>query len=260
MTGLSDLPWMKINDFILETGNIREPKTFSVRAVQALNALIPYDQARIYYVNDNGKIYDEALFGVDKEWSRIYLEYYSRNKDCGYSISPRLVPSSPLISVRGAGGKIHRWVDEPKSEFILDYIRPLGLRHSTGFCLHDAGNSIKCVCSLDRIRDIEYTERETTLLRIVLAHLDNLHRNMFVFQERPPHCVDERPGLTKREQEIADLIRKGITPANIGRKLYLSLATVYRHIANLHLKLKVSNRQELILKLMDIDKHSALQK
>ncbi|MDR1933855.1 MAG: helix-turn-helix transcriptional regulator [Spirochaetales bacterium] len=112
---------------------------------------------------------------------------------------------------------------------------------------------------MDRTRDIEYTEGETTLLRIVQGHLDNLHRNMFVFQDRPPHCVkvlNERPGLTKREQEIADLIRKGVTPANIGRKLYLSPATVYRYIANLHLKLNVSNRQELILKLMDIENPS----
>ena len=42
-----------------------------------------------------------------------------------------------------------------------------------------------------------------------------------------------------------------MTPNRIGQTLCVSLPTVYRHIANIHAKLGVSNRQELLLKLLD---------
>jgi len=46
-------------------------------------------------------------------------------------------------------------------------------------------------------------------------------------------------------------MKKGVILANIGRNLHISLQTFYRHIANIHCKLKVSNRQELLLKMID---------
>ena len=42
-----------------------------------------------------------------------------------------------------------------------------------------------------------------------------------------------------------------MTPSRISAHLCLSRSTVYRHVANMHAKLGVSNRQELILKLLD---------
>ena len=40
-----------------------------------------------------------------------------------------------------------------------------------------------------------------------------------------------------------------MTPAAIARELSISRPTVYRHIANIHGKLAVSNRGELMLRL-----------
>ena len=40
-----------------------------------------------------------------------------------------------------------------------------------------------------------------------------------------------------------------MTPAAIARELSVSRPTVYRHVANLHGKLSVSNRGELMLRL-----------
>ena len=52
--------------------------------------LVPFDQARVYFVNDSGKIYDQVLVGVDRTWSDVYLEYYSRIEGGRYSIPARL--------------------------------------------------------------------------------------------------------------------------------------------------------------------------
>jgi DNA-binding CsgD family transcriptional regulator len=40
-----------------------------------------------------------------------------------------------------------------------------------------------------------------------------------------------------------------MTPSAIARELSISRPTVYRHLANIHVKLAVSNRQELMLRL-----------
>ena len=57
--------------------------------------------------------------------------------------------------------------------------------------------------------------------------------------------------LTTREAEIAAFLVKGVTPPNISRELCISITTVNKHIANMHAKLNVSTRQELIVKLLN---------
>jgi DNA-binding CsgD family transcriptional regulator len=55
--------------------------------------------------------------------------------------------------------------------------------------------------------------------------------------------------LTKREIEIALLLRQGLTYQAIGDKLFISRKTVNNHIQNLYDKIGVSNKLELINKL-----------
>ena len=59
------LPWNRINDFLLDCGRVRDPKEFAKTVMDRISALIPFDQARLYFLNDNGDIYDEYLIGVD---------------------------------------------------------------------------------------------------------------------------------------------------------------------------------------------------
>lgn len=53
-------------------------------------------------------------------------------------------------------------------------------------------------------------------------------------------------GLSPRETEILQLIALGHTSAEIGRKLHLSRRTVETHRANIHRKLGLSTRAELV--------------
>lgn len=260
MTLSNNLPWTKIHSFLIDVGNVREPKEFSVQVVKRLYSLIPYDQARVYFVNDCGKLYDEYLIGVDQIWSNLYREYYSRIDNGRYSI-----PTRHYSIHRGIGkGKsnqsipkievcVYDWTDFEYDEFTKDYIKPQRLGHSAGFGLHSTINSVRSVFCLDRTSLRGYTRAETDILKFIQPLLDNLHQNLFV------HCSNKaavsnptaEQRLTKRESEIADLLCRGMTPAKISSHLCLSLSTVYRHIANMHAKLEVSNRQELLLKLMD---------
>jgi DNA-binding NarL/FixJ family response regulator len=51
--------------------------------------------------------------------------------------------------------------------------------------------------------------------------------------------------LTKREQEIATLLTKGITYKEISESLFISMPTVKTHTSNIYKKCGVKNRSEL---------------
>jgi DNA-binding CsgD family transcriptional regulator len=53
-------------------------------------------------------------------------------------------------------------------------------------------------------------------------------------------------GLTSREADILRLILRGRSNAEIGRELYISIHTVKNHITNIHAKLGVRSRWQLI--------------
>jgi DNA-binding CsgD family transcriptional regulator len=125
--------------------------------------------------------------------------------------------------------------------------------YSMGFGLHDDRDMCKCSIMFDRTSHFGFSEEEIDILQVIQPHLDNLHKNLYassdqeaIFQVR----IEPDLPLTGRESEIAALLRDGVAPVSISRRLSLSLATVYKHIANIHLKLHVTNRQELILKLL----------
>jgi len=248
MPSANELPWLKIHKFLLDVGANRNPKELCVRVVEKIHALIPYDQARVYLVNDSGKIYDQVLIGVDPTWSDVYLDYYSQVEGGRYSILTRR--ETNRHSFGKFDGGIYDWTHFDRDQFTMEYIRPQRRRYSAGFGLRDAEGLVKSVWVLDRTSPRGYNAQEIDVMAVIQPHLDNLHRNLFVQSPAGIRNDEARKALTNREAQIAGLLCKGLTPKRISQALALSLTTVNKHIANIHAKLGVSNRQELLLKLM----------
>lgn len=242
----TDLPWMKIHEFLLMSGRIREPKAFCLHFTENVNTFIPYDQARIFFYTNNGKIFDTILYGADRDWIEAYFQYYSELEDGRYSLFQNEFHTESSLFYN-----YYDWTNEQSSEFISDYIVPQGLRHSLSVIFHDESDFPKAVCIFDRTTQSNFTKRELAIIEILQAHLDNFHKNLHVVLENKDQNIGsvdaELSLLTQREKEIVKLICDGLTSANISNKLYISKSTVYRHIANIYEKLHISNRQELIL-------------
>jgi len=239
------IEWEAVFAYLVDCGKIQNPTDFSIQVVKNIHKLIPYDQARIYFVNNNGVIYDEFLLGVDRKWVRIYAEYYSQIENKRYSIFAHSEEHGPI--------GVYDWTKAEHDEFYYDYIKPQGIKYSIGFGLHDAYGTLKRVCMFDRIERGMFTDEEIATVDIGWAHLDNLHRNLYVhLKDKMRLREDEDPKviLTAREREISRLLSEGATPEKISKKLYLSKSTVYKHIAHIHEKLKVHNRQELLVRLL----------
>jgi DNA-binding NarL/FixJ family response regulator len=59
------------------------------------------------------------------------------------------------------------------------------------------------------------------------------------------------PELTEREREILDLVARGLTNAEIARRLFLSDKTVRNHVSNVFAKLHVAGRAEAVARARD---------
>jgi DNA-binding NarL/FixJ family response regulator len=59
------------------------------------------------------------------------------------------------------------------------------------------------------------------------------------------------PGLTQREREILDLVARGLTNAEIARRLVVSDKTVRNHVSNVFAKLQVAGRAEAVARARD---------
>ena len=64
----------------------------------------------------------------------------------------------------------------------------------------------------------------------------NISEDVLLLEERRPL------GLTRREREILGLVAQGYTNAQVARALWISPATVAKHLENAYAKLGVATR------------------
>lgn len=247
----SQIPWERMVQVLMQCGSVHDAHSFSVNAIEQIRTLIPFDQGRVYFFNDNAEIYDEFLLGVDKRVTRVYHEYYANVEDGLYNAAKR------AWNFHGKYPPVHDWSSlDSSDEFFAEHLRPQGIRFSTGLLLHDLRSTPKVMFCLDRTGSTTYSSDEIEALYYLSTSLDNLYRNFYaqppgVRSEIASKLQDDLP-LTPRESEVAELLIKGVSPEHIALDLRISIHTAYKHIANLHGKLHVSNRQELLLKLLEL--------
>ena len=81
---------------------------------------------------------------------------------------------------------------------------------------------------------------------LVLLYLARFQKYVTGFTENPVEVFGDEYALTKREREIVSLLLKGHSYVEIGRLLYISLATVKTHSHNVYAKTGLSSRYELM--------------
>lgn len=245
------VPWQKIYDFTLTCGQVHELKAFSTEILFGLRDLCDFDQSLVYFLDGNGKIYNQYLLNIDKQWSNLYLEYYAKTAKGYYEPLKDLRenPAKPTINVR-------TWKKEMPTEFVSNYIRSRGLNYSLGFVLFDLNGKPRTLFALDKTKDTNFTDTELMTLSLVVPQLNNLHKYFFCQPSRQ-QAVDqlfwETSDLTPREQEIVNLLCQGISPAVISQLLYISQSTTNKHIAHIYKKMHVSNIQELLVRMLAKD-------
>jgi DNA-binding NarL/FixJ family response regulator len=82
------------------------------------------------------------------------------------------------------------------------------------------------------------------------------HASLEISVDQPPllseqPSSDETPSLTRREKEVAILVRRGLTNRQIASELVLSEHTVHHHVTNILKKLNLGSRKQVASHLLD---------
>ncbi len=125
-------------------------------------------------------------------------------------------------------------------DFYHTFLKPLQIRDVLKVWLHSSPETVACVSfeSYDR----EFSDRDATILRVLQTHL---------VAQREAALIRRSPGLsevtlTPREAEILIWVARGKRDEEIAQLLFISPATVRKHLKNVYEKLGVHSRAEAI--------------
>lgn len=127
--------------------------------------------------------------------------------------------------------------------FYREIMAPQGVRSNLGLWIPFRGRPLGLV-RFDRLggRGALFHERDVERLRPLLPQLGTVWA---AAAHLPPHA-DRAGELTAREREVASLVARGLTNAEIGRLLGTSPFTVRNQLSRILARLGVANRAELV--------------
>ena len=250
MASKGSFPWERCNEFLLEVGSVHEPYRFCVTVLNAIDDLIPHDQALMLMLDGNRKIVRNHFAGFSERWKQMYLNYYSRLTEGEFTLS------SDAFEIEGSGYvSLIDWHERAHihNDFMRNYIKPRRLSQTLSFTLFDLKGAPATIFCLDKLVDGKFSRQEVEIVKFLTPHLGNFYKNLFVRPAGQVRIWDGVAGmddLTSREREVLDLLCQGIKPVYIARELRISLGTTNKHIAHIYRKLGVDSKQELLVKLL----------
>ena len=246
-----EVPWEKIYDYVQACGREHDPDRFAQTVLEEMEELVSYDQGLVYCLDENRHVASQHLVNIKSRWSTMYLKYYSLLLSDDFNLKRDVDERFDIPYVEQI-----TWSEVPLSEFITDYIMARGVLCTLGMVLFDQNSLPRVAFAFDRTRSSSYSDREIEIVRYAAAHLGNLYKNFYTSPSSIPGA--SKPSfdtkmeilLTKREQEIVELLCRGLSPAHVSKTLKISVSTAYKHIAHIYKKLNVSSQQELLVKVL----------
>ncbi|HEX8745063.1 MAG TPA: response regulator transcription factor [Thermoleophilaceae bacterium] len=133
-------------------------------------------------------------------------------------------------------------------------------RHRPDILVVDPGEATVVACSEAGV--VGYLPRETTVAELVEALeqvatgepppiVETLARWHSPRADRPAHSLLE--DLTRREREVVELVRLGLSNKQIAERLFITVATVKSHVHSILGKLNLERRAEVAALLRDAE-------
>lgn len=236
------------------------------------------DKAILNFINDcenmnENESFMHVLDVVSENMNIEYCAMLTEQKDEMFLEYEKKKGESPLTyiemknikHVSYLSRKIIRYVARTGEEVILNNKPQGGIFAKDIYIMEKDEISISCipikymdiligVLYLETDRFNHFDEEMLTIIKNVLPTLINKKKtikDINIHSLLNPNTM-ESP-LTKREQEILNLIAKGMANTEICNTLFITLGTVKTHVSNIYSKLEVDNRIKAVLKAKEMN-------
>jgi DNA-binding CsgD family transcriptional regulator len=226
-------------EFVETAWSLAGERPFSVETVHALNRLIPADRFGFTETNcARGEVLDYV--GVDPDdgngaegfWEiaarHPLARHHKTTRDCS------AVRLSDVISLRQLC----------RTRVYETWHQPLSIHGEMETWL-PGSPTVNRAFYLARA-DSDFSPRDRAVLDLVRPHLGHIHAHTQLRRHVGTRDEGHDHRLTDREQEILDLVGCGLTNADVAERLWISPATVKKHLDNIYRKLGVSNRTSAV--------------
>lgn len=241
---IEHIPWAKVHEYLMDIGASLTRDQFQERVVSSLQRLIPFDVAGVL-ADTAGPILHQI--GASENTFESYQSYYRFRLP--WLLDP---PVAPPPSTNGALNTDWRTVSYRDSEFVTDFIIPIGNTKSLISVLPECRLGV----ALHRSRlAADFTDLECAILTVVSPHIQNFSNcfDKITRLSRPlpttEEILDRHPGLSNREAAVGALLCQGLTFAEMATSLFISRRTVETHVKHLYDKLNVHDRRTAIGRL-----------
>ena len=111
--------------------------------------------------------------------------------------------------------------------------------------------------AVDRILRGDIWIRRSLVPRVIQVLTDNLHALMpnHVLSNEQEKLIKMAESLSAREEEVANMIRRGDNNKSIAHAMKISERTVKAHLSSIFRKFEVDDRLHLAVRLKEIDKY-----
>jgi DNA-binding CsgD family transcriptional regulator len=222
----------------LDTAVSRSPADpFPPSTLGALTALISADQADFFEVRPDRTAL--AFTMAFEEEPAAWVD----------EVDPRIARQNPLTPFRWAPADGPLRMSEIISErelrrldYYNDFLRPAHIRDRLRVWLWRSTETAACITLVRS--DTRFSDRDKAMLTVLQPHLAALRERSIGADDRPDEAE-----LTIREAQVVALVATGRSNAEIARLLFMSPATVAKHLEHAYRKLRVTGRSEVAASL-----------
>ncbi|MHB0774916.1 helix-turn-helix transcriptional regulator [Halomonas sp. WWR20] len=214
--------------------------------LRAFTRAVPASLAAFYRIDQRLEACEFQLHGAMERMHDSYLRHY-RYMD---PLQPRtcLLTGHEVVPLHE--GFAHQ--AESNNQRYRAFLHRHGVVDVAEVFVHIDGHPVAGVSLLRRDECGRFAPRELATLHS-LQEMLQLAVHVLPRQSGAPLAdglpASETPPLTRRERQLAELVRTGLSNKQLARELDIGLPTVKTHLINLYRKLGVRNRTELVAQL-----------
>ncbi|MFJ8234228.1 LuxR C-terminal-related transcriptional regulator [Ureibacillus sp. NPDC094379] len=195
-----------------------------------------FDNTIFWYSDNEGNLRDPLNYRLSDQAMTDYLTEFQFYDSLHPTKNVELFREKKAIRLADMTS-INQYESSP---FYRSYLRKYGLHDEMVVTLNHQGVLVGAIGMAQKEDSFKYTANDRNTLNLI----SDVIASVIMHQIKNEETV-----LSKREQEVVELVKKGWTNQVIAEKLHISVNTVKRHLQNIYEKYSVNNKTQLVQKL-----------